>query len=159
MIIITNIVIFFQNMCYNEFIQIMKKGYMTGVMGMKIGSMLLIAAGFILLGMGAVGLFLPIWPTTPFVLGAAGCFSGSPRLRAMIMKVGFFREHIENYQERQGLSKKVVVKSLVFLWGMLCISGFMIQALWATVLFLFIGTAVTVHILYMARKRNGKDES
>lgn len=121
---------------------------------MKIGAMLLIAAGFILLAMGAIGLFLPIWPTTPFVLGAAGCFSGSPRLRAMIMKVGFFRAHIENYQNRRGLSGKVVVSSLVFLWGMLFLSGIVIKELWATLLFLAIGTAVTIHILYMAKKQD-----
>lgn len=121
---------------------------------MKIGAMLLIAAGFILLAMGAIGLFLPIWPTTPFVLGAAGCFSGSPRLRAMIMKVGFFREHIENYQNRRGLSGKVVASSLIFLWGMLFISGIIIRAYWSTALFLVIGTAVTIHILYMAKKQD-----
>lgn len=124
---------------------------------MKIGSMLLIVAGFILLALGAIGLFLPVWPTTPFVLGAAGCFSGNERLRAMIMKNGFFREYIENYQNHQGLSKKVVVSSLGFLWGMLTLSAIMISAMWSTTLFLIIGIAVTLHILYMARRKKEDD--
>ncbi len=67
---------------------------------MRIKPFLLNALGFLLLGLGAIGLLLPVWPTTPFVLAAAACFAGSPTIRARIMKIPFFREHIENYRLR-----------------------------------------------------------
>lgn len=120
---------------------------------MKLKAVLLIIAGFFLLALGAIGLFVPILPTTPFVLGSAGCFAGSPRLRAMVLKIGFFREYMDNYQRGGGLSKRTVAASLLFLWGMLALSCLLTRTLWLAILLLLIGTAVTVHILWIARKK------
>ncbi len=114
---------------------------------------LLIAAGFLFLLIGAIGLFLPVWPTTPFVLLSAGCLAGSPRLRMKIMRIGFFREHIENYQNRQGLSNKTLAFSLAYLWGMLLISMLLILKPWMTLLLSAIGIAVTIHLLCMAKRK------
>ena len=116
-------------------------------------TIILTGAGFVFLGLGAVGLLLPIWPTTPFVLVSAACFSYSPRLRAKIMSIGFFKEHFENYQTRQGLSRKTVWISLGYLWGMLLISMLLMSRLWSTCLLCSVGAAVTVHILLMARPK------
>lgn len=108
-------------------------------------------AGFVLLALGAIGLLLPVWPTTPFVICAAGCFSGSPRIRRLLFKVPFFREHIENYQTRSGLSRKTLTRSLAFLWGMLLLSCLWVQLLWVTLLLICVGAAVTLHLLHIAR--------
>lgn len=69
------------------------------------------------------------------------------------MKIGFFREHIENYERRTGLSKRTVGISLGYLWGMMILSIALIQTLWIRLLLLAIGAAVTVHILWMARSK------
>lgn len=120
---------------------------------MKIKSLLLIAVGFVCLLFAVVGLVLPVWPTTPFVLCSAGCFAGSPRLRAGLMRVEFFREYIDSYQNKKGLSRRTVARSMVFLWGMLLLSCLLASRWWITLLLLVIGTAVTAHILYIARER------
>jgi len=120
---------------------------------LRIKVILLTGCGFLFLGLGAIGLLLPIWPTTPFVLVSAACFSCTPRLRAEIMKIGFFREHIENYESRTGLSRKTVAISLSYLWGMLLLSMLLMQKLHGTLLLLLIGAAVTSHILWMAKAR------
>ncbi len=112
---------------------------------------LLTGAGILLLAFGAVGLFLPIWPTTPFVLLSAACLSGSPALRAKIMRIGFFQEHFENYKSRRGLSKKTVVISLGYLWGMLALSMAFASNAW--LLLCGVGAVVTIHILCMARRK------
>jgi uncharacterized protein len=45
-----------------------------------------IAAGWAALGIGIIGAFLPVIPTTPLVLVAAWCFSkGSPRLHRRLL--------------------------------------------------------------------------
>lgn len=114
---------------------------------------ILLAGGFLFLGCGAVGIVLPVWPTTPFVLLAISCFSCSPRLRARILRIGFFRAHYENYKSRQGLSARTVTISLAYLWGMLLLSMVLVRRLWLTALLSCIGAAVTAHLLYMARPK------
>ena len=122
---------------------------------------LLTGFGFIFLALGAIGLLLPVWPTTPFVLLSAACFSCTPRLRAQIMKIPFFKEHIENYEHKTGLSRKTVIISLSYLWGMLLFSMLILKNVWIACLLLFIGTSVTIHILCIAKakKKNEKNET
>lgn len=111
----------------------------------------------LLLALGAIGLFLPIWPTTPFVLLSAACLAGSPKIREKILRIGFFREHMENYRTRQGLRKKTVAISLTYLWGMLILSMILTRRLWSVCLLSAVGAAVTAHLLVMA-KRKAKPE-
>lgn len=54
-------------------------------------TILLTVIGFLLLGVGAIGVVLPVLPTTPFVLLAVGCFSAVPGVQVQIMRVSFFR--------------------------------------------------------------------
>lgn len=68
--------------------------------------------GFIFLGIGAVGVFLPILPTASFVLVSETCFSGAPKIKARIMKISFFKEHTENYRLRGGLSKTTLLSRM-----------------------------------------------
>ncbi len=114
---------------------------------------LLTILGFFFLGMGAIGLLLPVWPTTPFVLLAVACFSGTPRIKEKILKVKFFREHVENYETRRGLSRRTFWMSMVWLWGMLLLSMVMMQKITMTFFLSLIGIAVTIHIAWMSRSR------
>lgn len=125
---------------------------------MSAKNLLLTATGFLLLGIGAVGVVIPILPTTPFVITASACFAGNPRVRAWLMKSRFFAEHITNYRQRTGLRKGTVTLSLGFLWGMLSLSMLAVGRLWVTLLLSGIGIAVTVHILWIARPKS-KDGS
>ena len=112
----------------------------------------LVFAGFLLLGVGIGGVFLPLIPTTPFILAAFFCFAKNPRLRAWILKSKILSDYITNYRERTGLKKRTVVISLVLLWSMLAVSIFFARALWAYVLLPCVGAAVTAHILFMTRQ-------
>lgn len=123
-------------------------------MGVK--GILLAGAGVLLLLLGLVGLFVPVWPTTPFVLAAFGCLASAPRLRARILRIPFFREYIENYSQRRGLRKSTVAASLVFLWGMLLLSVVLTRRLYLALLLAGIGAAVTVHILMIAKPKEDR---
>lgn len=120
---------------------------------MKLRNKILIVFGFIFLLLGAIGVFFPILPTTPFVLLAAGCFASSKRLTDWLEKNKLFGEFLVSYRERNGLRKIIVIKSLSFLWITLVISIIYIHALWATILLPCIGIAVTTHILMIAKPK------
>lgn len=125
---------------------------------MQIKTIFLTTFGYIFLGLGAIGLVLPILPTTPFVILSAACFSGTPHIRAKVMKLKFFREHIENYEKRTGLAKKTVIISLSYLWGMLIISMLVMKRPLLTLLLIVIGICVTTHILWVARPKDKNKE-
>lgn len=125
---------------------------------MHIKIIILTILGFFFLGLGAIGLLLPIWPTTPFVLVSASCFVCTPRLRAKILRIPFFKEHIQNYEKRMGLSRKTITISLVYLWGMMLLSMILIRRLPIFLMLSFIGAAVTIHILWMSKAKNKSEE-
>ncbi|MDR1747997.1 MAG: YbaN family protein [Spirochaetaceae bacterium] len=119
----------------------------------------LLAAGWISLVLGGLGAFLPLLPTTPFVLLAGICFSfSSPRLYRLLQRNRFFGPYIENYKSRKGVPVSVKVQGIVTLWGLLALSAFFMKKRWAVILFAVIGTAVTVHILCMKTRRNEEAE-
>jgi len=121
-------------------------------------TLLLTVIGFLFIGLGAIGLLLPVWPTTPFILVSVACFSSSPCIRAQILRISFFREHIENYEKRTGLSRKTVWISLGWLWGMMILSVALLQSYWISLLLFLVGAAVTSHILWMARAKGRKED-
>lgn len=120
---------------------------------MKLKNILLAGAGLLLLVMGAIGLVLPLWPTTPFVLAAAFCLSSLPNLHARVMKISFVNEYIRNYKDKKGLSPKTVATSLGFLWGMMLLSAFLIRTFWIIGVMALVGLAVTAHILWIAKPK------
>jgi uncharacterized membrane protein YbaN (DUF454 family) len=77
---------------------------------------LFVIAGFLLLGLGVVGIFLPVLPTTPFLLAASFCFlKSSKRLHTWIMTHKSFGPRIKRIT-KSGLTKreKISIYALVF---------------------------------------------
>ena len=109
--------------------------------------------GFILLGLGAVGVAIPVMPTTPFVLLAAICFSASNKKSyAWLQRNRFFGPYIENYRTRQGISKSLKIASICFVWTGLTISMIRLQTTWVYYVLAIVGIGVTVHLLLIKTK-------
>ena len=67
---------------------------------------LFLFAGFTSLALGAVGLFLPLLPTVPFVILAAFCFArSSPRLEQWLVEHRHFSAHIRAWRSRGAISR------------------------------------------------------
>ena len=65
---------------------------------MKISKPFWIALGFIALALGAIGVPLPLLPTTPFLLLAAFCFAkGSERLNHWFKSTRLYKNHLESF--------------------------------------------------------------
>lgn len=68
---------------------------------------LYLAAGFAALGLGAVGVVLPLLPTVPFMILAAFCFArSSPALEARLLNHRHFGVHIRRWREHGAISRR-----------------------------------------------------
>lgn len=115
---------------------------------------LLSALGLVLLGVGAVGVLIPVLPTTPFVLLAAGCFgAGNPKLYGRLAGNRYFGAFLENYRTGAGVPRAVKVQALVWLWGMLILSLLLTRSLHLALFLALVGAGVTVHILVIGTKK------
>ncbi len=74
---------------------------------------LLVAGGVTLVGIGAVGVFLPGLPTTIFLLGASWCFTRScPWLEERLIRIPLFRPFLVYLDQGAQMPRKVVVWTL-----------------------------------------------
>jgi uncharacterized protein len=108
-----------------------------------------VAAGTILLGLGMIGVFVPVLPTTPFLLLAAFCYlKGSRRLYESLLQNRFMGNYLRNYLEGRGMALKMKIWTLSLLWITIMASAifitdnFIVRIILAAVLF-----GVTVHII------------
>ena len=116
---------------------------------------LLAFCGMVAVALGAVGIFLPLLPTTPFLLLAAACFfKSSDRLYNWLITHKWFGRYIRQYREHRAIPRQTKVATIILLWGTLAFSGFVvINALWVRLLLLAVGVGVTLHLLSMKTMR------
>jgi len=110
---------------------------------------LFVAAGTVALGAGIIGIFLPVLPTTPFLLLAAVCYlRGSRRLYDSLLRNRFFGAYLRNYLEGRGMSIKMKFWTLIFLWlTVLCTFFFATDNLTVRIILAAVLAGVTAHIL------------
>ena len=116
---------------------------------------LLITIGTICFAIGLVGIFVPILPTTPFLLLAAACYlRSSPRFYHWLIH-RWFGTYIRNYTEGRGIPLKVKLSTIFLLWVTIGISIWLVANWIVTVILLVIAAAVTLHIIFIrAKKKN-----
>jgi uncharacterized protein len=104
-----------------------------------------LTTGFLFLGVGLLGVVLPVLPTTPFLLISAACFAeSSPRLHGWLLRHPVFGPPIRNWQENGAISlgaKRLAVGTMVAVLGLSVLFGLPWQALLAQALLMGIGAA------------------
>ena len=71
--------------------------------------------GFIALGLGLIGIALPVLPTTPFLLLASVCFMrGSKKLDLWFKDTNIYKKHLESFIEHRSLTLKQKTLILLF---------------------------------------------
>lgn len=115
----------------------------------KLGRKLLIAAGSFFVVIGLIGIFLPVLPTTPFLLLAAWCYArSSERFYNWLITNKWFGNYIKNYQEGKGIPLKIKIFAILFLWITILISVyFFVTNVYVRIILIVIASVVTVHIL------------
>ena len=104
--------------------------------------------GSISIGLAMTGLFLPVLPTTPFVLLAIFLFGKSqPEKIQEIMQHPKLGPFVQDYLDPQGIPLKSKIKALLVLWFSILISvTFFIPLIAIKLLILSIASMVSIWI-------------
>jgi uncharacterized membrane protein YbaN (DUF454 family) len=112
---------------------------------------LLILLGSFFLGLGFLGILLPVLPTTPFLLLSAGCYvRSSDRLYTWLLNHRILGRYIRNIRENRSISLRSKIISLIAMWLMISLSAFVfIEIPWIRFLVIMLGVIGTIVILSM----------
>lgn len=110
---------------------------------------LLIVFGTLCVATGVLGMFLPILPTTPFLLLAAVCYArSSNRFYQWLLDNRWFGEYIRNYREGKGIPLRQKIFILTLLWLTIGYAVLSVLTLWQIKLILLgIAVGVTIHLV------------
>jgi len=105
--------------------------------------------------LGAVGIFFPVLPTTPFLLLSAACYArSSVRLHSWLLNTRIFGSYIRDYQEGRGVSLRHKIAALVLLWLSIgYAAGFAVSRTWLRILLLGIAAGVTIHLCKLKTRK------
>jgi hypothetical protein len=111
--------------------------------------LLLVIAGTLSVGLGILGIFVPVLPTTPFLLLAAACYArSSERFYGWLLNNKWFGNYIRSYLERKGIPLKVKVLTITLLWITIGSSAaFAVQSFVVRLILALIAIGVSIHIL------------
>lgn len=107
-----------------------------------------LVVGSVSVVMGVIGIFVPLWPTTCFLLLAGWCFArSSARAERWLHENRLFGRYLRDYRLHGTMSRRVRTTSLVTMWSFMAVSGILLwERLWVVALLLLVGVAVTVHL-------------
>ena len=110
---------------------------------------ILIILGSICLALGVIGIFLPLLPTTPFLLLAAALYvRSSEKLYQWLIHQKYLGTYIRNFREHRALPLRAKVISISMVWITLIYCALMISdEIWLKIFFLILAITVTWHIL------------
>ncbi|WP_423406822.1 YbaN family protein [Heyndrickxia sp. MSNUG] len=78
---------------------------------------LLITIGTLSIGLGVIGIVVPLLPTTPLMLLGAACYvKSSEKLYQKLIKNKWLGAYIKDFREKKGISRKNKILSLSLMW-------------------------------------------
>lgn len=111
-------------------------------------------SGFILVTIGVIGIFLPLLPTTIFLILASICFlKSSPKANEWLKNHKILGGYIDNYQNKTGLTRNAKIANILTLWTSISLSAFLFtDEIYIRIILLAIAIGVTIHLLLIKTK-------
>lgn len=116
---------------------------------------LYLISGFLLVAIGVIGIFLPLLPTTIFLILASICFvKSSPGANEWLRNHKVLGGYIDNYQNKTGLTRNAKIVNIITLWTSILLSAFLLtEALYIRIILLAIAIGVTIHLVMIKTKK------
>lgn len=111
-------------------------------------------AGTFFLSIGAVGIVVPLLPTTPFVLLAGACYlRGSTRMYNWLLSNRYFGAYMRNYMEGKGVPLNIRIATVALLWIVIGFSAFfVVDSMIIRAVLLLVALGVSIHVLMIRGK-------
>jgi len=107
-------------------------------------------AGTVALLLGILGIFLPVLPTTPFLLLASACYMrGSETMHRWLMNQRHLGPYLRNFQSGRGIPLRAKIAALAVMWTSITFSMWIVPFFWARVLLPIPGIFVTIYLYRM----------
>lgn len=115
--------------------------------GQTIKKYIFILFGCLSILLGILGIFLPLLPTTPFLLLAAYFFTrSSKRLHSWLIHHKTFGQYIYQYETHRAMDRKTKLVAMGSMWVSLCISMILVSNFYIRLLLIVIGIGVSLYI-------------
>lgn len=96
----------------------------------KIINVLCIVLGFAMIGLGIIGIILPVLPATPFLILAAVLFArGSQKFHRWFLETGLYKKYVEPAMGKKAMDKTSKIKAMISLFIIFTVS-FIIVPVW-----------------------------
>jgi uncharacterized membrane protein YbaN (DUF454 family) len=106
-----------------------------------------IILGSISLLFGIIGIFVPVWPTTVFLLISAWFYiRSSKRYYNWLISNKIFGKMIRNYREFKGITPRSRIYSISILWITIGISFALVTVLWVRIVLVIVLISITWHL-------------
>jgi uncharacterized membrane protein YbaN (DUF454 family) len=108
----------------------------------------LLTLGWLSVVLGVVGIFLPVLPTTPFLLLAAACFArSSERFYRWLVDHPKLGPWIRDYLDGNGIPLRGKVYAIGLMWLSISFSCYLVPMFWARTFMLTSAVCVTIYIV------------
>ncbi|MCR5478337.1 MAG: YbaN family protein [Ruminococcus sp.] len=116
---------------------------------MSIKKIVFVVLGCICLGLGTVGVFLPILPTVPFYMATAFCFANSSqRLHDWFTGTKLYKKHLQSYVEHKGMLLKTKVSIITTVTLLMGFGFFMMARKGIWIPCIILAVVWVCHIIY-----------
>ena len=114
----------------------------------RLASGLLVSCGTLCVALGVLGMFVPVLPTTPFLLLAAICYArSSERFYQWLLRNRWFGEYLRNYRAGRGIPLREKLLTLITLWLTIGFTaGHVLSVWWGQLILLGVAVGVTLHL-------------
>ena len=116
---------------------------------------LYLISGFTLVTIGVIGIFLPLLPTTIFLILASIYFlKSSPKANDWLRNHKILGGYIDNYQNKTGLTRNAKITNIITLWTSISLSAFLLtNELYIRIILLTIAIGVSIHLVMIKTKK------